>query len=646
MRPASASVKVRIAGPANFALERSYRARRASRRRRFSRAARCKPIAKGESLTLSSDLFADLVPGTGAVALSVGPSTALDVATLLKALDRYPFGCSEQITSRALPLLYVNELAAEAQLALDAGVDQRIRDAIERLLARQGSNGSFGLWSVGGDDAWLDAYVTDFLTRARERGFAVPDTAFKLALDRLRNFVGNAPEPGKDGGARPRLCALRAGAQRRRRRSATCATSPTPSSPTSATPIAKAQIAAALAHAGRPRARRARLCRRGRRRSRRRRRSSIGRADYGSTLRDAAALVTLASEGGAPRPVITAARAAASKRRAQRGRPTPRRRRTPGWCSPRARSPRKRGVSLDVAGEPRQGPLYRSLAAERIAGGPVDGSPTPARRPVQAVVSVSGAPITPEPAAENGFKIERLYYTLDGERADRDQGEAEPALRRGAEDHRAAAAVRPRPASPTICRPASRSTIRASSRRARPARCLDRGCGRAGHSEFRDDRFSAAFERNKESPAVFTVAYVVRAVSPGRYVLPQAYRRGHVPPRPLRPHRAPARSRCRPPGSKMRNSACVREQRARRSISPSPLEGEGGTAEGRPGEPVLVSETFTRLVRGARSSPLAGEVGEALGQSRGELASRAALRGASDLSAASGLRRRSRCLRP
>ena len=37
---------------------------------------------------------------------------------------------------------------------------------------------------------------------------------------------------------------------------------------------------------------------------------------------------------------------------------------------------------------------------------------------VQAVVSVSGAPLTPEPAAERGFKIERIYYTLDGEPAD------------------------------------------------------------------------------------------------------------------------------------------------------------------------------------------------------------------------------------
>ncbi|MGH6663661.1 MAG: hypothetical protein ACREB2_01995, partial [Pseudolabrys sp.] len=42
------------------------------------------------------------------------------------------------------------------------------------------------------------------------------------------------------------------------------------------------------------------------------------------------------------------------------------------------------------------------------------------------------------------------------------------------------------------------------------------------HSEFRDDRFTAAFDRKQDSPPVFTVAYVVRAVSPGHYVLPQA----------------------------------------------------------------------------------------------------------------------------
>jgi uncharacterized protein YfaS (alpha-2-macroglobulin family) len=46
--------------------------------------------------------------------------------------------------------------------------------------------------------------------------------------------------------------------------------------------------------------------------------------------------------------------------------------------------------------------------------------------------------------------------------------------------------------------------------------------GQPVNSQFRDDRFTAAFDRSATSAPVFTVAYVVRAVSPGHYVLPQA----------------------------------------------------------------------------------------------------------------------------
>ncbi len=40
------------------------------------------------------------------------------------------------------------------------------------------------------------------------------------------------------------------------------------------------------------------------------------------------------------------------------------------------------------------------------------------------------------------------------------------------------------------------------------------------HTEYRDDRFVAAFDRKPDQPAFFTVAYMVRAVSPGTYVHP------------------------------------------------------------------------------------------------------------------------------
>src|SRR5581483_10471886 len=195
----TAQIDVAIAGPNGLTLGRHYALDVKPATQILARRS-IRTLAKGESLTLTSDMFSDLVAGTGTVSLSASLSTALDAATILQALDRYPYGCSEQITSRAMPLLYVNELAAGAHLAMDGDLDERIRGAIERLLARQGSNGSFGLWSAGGDDAWLDAYVTDFLTRAREKGFAVPDVLFKNALDRIRNSVVNANEPEKDGG--------------------------------------------------------------------------------------------------------------------------------------------------------------------------------------------------------------------------------------------------------------------------------------------------------------------------------------------------------------------------------------------------------------------------------------------------------------
>ena len=238
------------------------------------------------------------MPGSASVALSVGLSPALDAAALLTALDRYPFGCSEQIASRALPLLYVNDLAGAAHLALDAAADQRVRDAIDRLLARQGANGSFGLWAAGGDDAWLDSTS---LNSSPARASAVLPCPTPVSSSPSIGCATLSPirRMRRRTGAQSRLCALCAGAGTGRRRSGTCAITPTPSSIRSPRRLRRRRSPPLLGMLGRPRTRRTGL---------RRGAGSIapqpvldyGRTDYGSALRDAAALVTLASEGRRP----------------------------------------------------------------------------------------------------------------------------------------------------------------------------------------------------------------------------------------------------------------------------------------------------------------------------------------------------------
>jgi uncharacterized protein YfaS (alpha-2-macroglobulin family) len=513
----TANVVVNISGPNGLTLARSYALNVRPATQILARRT-VRPIAKGESVTLSNDMFADLVPGTGSVSVSVGVSTALDAAALLAALDRYPFGCSEQITSRALPLLYVNELASENRLALDTAVDQRIRDAIDRLLARQGGNGSFGLWSPGGDDIWLDSYVTDFLTRARERSFPVPDVAFKLALDRLHNFVGTADDPGRNGG-RDLAYALYVLARNGAAPIGDLRYFADTKLDDFATPIAKAQIAAALGMLGdRTRAERVYAAALGALAPRPV--LQYGRSDYGSDLRDASALVTLASEGGAARATISTA---VARVEAARGVTSYLSTQEEAWMVLAARSLAKEaaGTTLEVAGEKQQGTLNRRFRPADLQS-PVKVTST-SEGTLQAVVTVSGAPLVPEPAAEKGFKIERLYYTLDGKPAD-------PA--KAKQNQRFAVLLKITEPQPQLARVLVVDNLPAGFEIDNPHLVSSGDTGTLSwienaqepvNSEFRDDRFSAAFDRKSGDPAVFTVAYVVRAVSPGRYVLPQAY---------------------------------------------------------------------------------------------------------------------------
>ncbi len=512
----TAQFDVAIKGPNGLTLARHYALEVKPATQVLARRS-IRTLAKSESLTLSPDMFADLVPGTGTVSLSAGLSTALDAAAILQALDRYPYGCSEQITSRAMPLLYVNELAAGAHLALDADIDQRIKDAIERLLARQGSNGSFGLWSAGGDDAWLDAYVTDFLTRAREKGFVVPDVLFKAALDRVRNSVVNASEPEKDGG-RDLAYGLYVLARNGAAPIGDLRYLADTKLGNLATPIAKSQLAAALALVG-DRSRAERVYAAALDSLAPKPALEFGRVDYGSALRDAAALVSLASEGNAPRVTLTQA---VLRVEAARGLSPYTSTQENAWMVLAARALAKETLLLDLDGQPVKAALYRNYKAADLMAKPIKLTNT-GDGPVQAVVSVSGSPVTPEPAASNGFKIERSYFTLDGKSAD---------VTKAKQNDRFAVVLKITEAKPEYGHIMVSDYLPAGLEIDNPHLVSSGDSGTLDwiedgeapvNTEFRDDRFTAAIDRATDSKAVFTVAYVVRAVTPGKFVLPQAY---------------------------------------------------------------------------------------------------------------------------
>ncbi len=468
-------------------------------------------LAAGQTFDFGADVFAGLQPGTGSAVLSGGPLARFDAPGLLRALDRYPYGCTEQITSAAMPLLYFEEVAEALGLAAQATARQRVDEAIGEVLTNQASNGSFGLWGPQSGDMWLDAYVTDFLSRARAQGFEVPDLAFRMAMDNLRNQVNYYPD--FDLGGQDLAYALLVLAREGAAAVGDLRYYADARGEAFATPLAAAQLGAALAAYGDQSRADAMF-----------RRAmallpsadpdlTLWRADYGSAHRDAAGLLTLAVEAGSQAvdreelaQRIAAGGAMLSTQEAI-------------WTLLAAHALIESPTApLSVDGVPVEGPLVRVLEAQAY-GGPIAIRNEGAGEEVLTLTTF-GVPSEPEPAGGNGWRIARSYYTLDGQPASPDRVKAGTRLVAVLEvtplGRREARLMvnDPLPAGFEIDNP---NLMRAGDIRALD--WLDLGT-EATHAEFRDERFLAAVDHFGDQP--FRLAYIVRAISPGSFHHPAA----------------------------------------------------------------------------------------------------------------------------
>lgn len=470
----------------------------------------------GGSITVDRELLAQSLIEGSQVSLSVTPSSAFDVVSLLLTLDRYPYGCAEQTTSRALPLLYLSELSRDFGLPDEPEVRDRVQEAIYRVLNYQSSSGSFGLWSPGWGDLWLDAYVTDFLTRAREKGYDVPHRALMQALSNLQNSIAyDVDLEGRGGEIAYALYVL----SRNRKASVGDLRYYADTQIEAFTsPMAIAHLAASLALYGDSQ------------RSERAFGAALSlaqsttevdyyRSDYGSKLRDGAAMLALAAESNPmPSVVPEMVKYVAGERAKTRWTST----QDQAWMLLAARALRAGGTSLalEVDGAAHSGAYSARVTGEELAANPIT-VVNRGKDALEAVVTASAIPRQPLPAGGAGFTIKRTYYRLDGSEANVSevrQNERFVVVLRvvNLNDWDARILISDLlPAGFEIDNPGLVSSAELANFAWLPQ--TD-----AAHLEFRDDRFIAAFNYEQDAGSDLTVAYVVRAVTPGVYLHPAA----------------------------------------------------------------------------------------------------------------------------
>lgn len=475
-------------------------------------------LADGDTFTLDKNVFAGLMPGTGRATLAVGPLARFDAPGLLSALDRYPYGCTEQITSKALPLLYFESVADAMGLSVQRNITTRVNQAIAEVLSNQASNGSFGLWRPESGDLWLDSYVSDFLSRARGKGFVIPAQAFRLAMDNLRNRVNYASdfENGGTDIAYALMVLAREGAANIGDMRYYADTK----SNDFRTPLALAQLGTALAYYGDQR-RADKMFREAGARleaARNQKEDHVWRSDYGTHLRDTAAVLTLAVEAGTE--VLDQTRLA--------------NRITPETLGDITRSTQENMWSLMAAnaliddletgaflmnGKPVEGPLVEVLDARTGADRSVEVL-NQSGKSAETILTTFGIPEDPEPASGNGYTIDRFYFTMDGKPITPE---------RLALNERLVVVVKVTPQRYSEARlivndplPAGLEIDNPNLLRSGDVSALDwiKLNVDPRNVEFRSERFIAAVDWSSKEP--FQLAYIVRAISPGSFHHPAA----------------------------------------------------------------------------------------------------------------------------
>ena len=469
-------------------------------------------LAKGQEFTFDQNAFAGLIPGSGKATMAVGPLARINAPGILSALDRYPYGCTEQMTSKALPLLYFDQVAQALDLPQADNIKGRIDEAVTAILMNQSATGGFGLWGPADGDMWLDAFVTDFLSRAKARGFSVPELALRRSLDNLRNQVNYHPDFDKGGEAL--AYALMVLAREGAAAVGDLRYYADVKGDAFATPTAMAQLGAALASYGdQPRAdamfRRAATAMQALQGPDT---EQVFRADYGTNFRDAAAVLALAAEAGSS---VVDQEALTTRIASDRNLST----QEATWALLAANAlidaADTSGITID--GAPASGPLVKVLDATSTAPVKVKNDSV---ADTTLTLTTYGVPTDPEPAGGTGYAITRSYYTMQGEPADMAAvkvGDRFVTVLEVTPFGRGEARLMvsdPLPAGLEIDNP---NLITGGAVEALDWLGLE---SEVAHSEFRQDRFLTAIDRYSNQP--FKLAYVVRAVSPGSFHHPAA----------------------------------------------------------------------------------------------------------------------------
>ncbi|HEU4881104.1 MAG TPA: MG2 domain-containing protein, partial [Longimicrobium sp.] len=146
-----------------------------------------------DTATVEFILPAEVDPARSSLQLGFGTSPLALVQAYNRRLEIYPYGCTEQISSQALPLIALHRARqATGDTAGPRNTRARIEGVVRTLEERQRADGGIGLWSaLDWTSPFLTAYAGRVMLEARAAGVEVSDSVLNRMAGYLTGALGD-----------------------------------------------------------------------------------------------------------------------------------------------------------------------------------------------------------------------------------------------------------------------------------------------------------------------------------------------------------------------------------------------------------------------------------------------------------------------
>lgn len=129
-----------------------------------------------QNQSASIDIPANYIKQGQRIRLITSSNPIVKYISSLDYLIGYPYGCSEQITSKLFPLIYFKELGFITGRFSDKAneIDSYIKEGIEKLEKSRTPDGGYSFWPGSHEsDKWLNLYISHFFIEASRNGYNV-----------------------------------------------------------------------------------------------------------------------------------------------------------------------------------------------------------------------------------------------------------------------------------------------------------------------------------------------------------------------------------------------------------------------------------------------------------------------------------------